>query len=87
MFGITKSFFGDGHRLKLFFGVWESGGKALFQDIFTTEDWVAKQEKEKEHSYFHFPGTNHNICKSKQSKMSIREPFKYWLADFVSKFS
>ena len=25
LFEITKSFLGDGHRLKLFLGVWESG--------------------------------------------------------------
>ena len=62
---------------------------ALFEDIFTTEDWAAKQEEE--HSwkkeYFHFPETNHNICKSKQSKKGIREPFNCCLADFVRKFS
>ena len=27
LFEITKSFFGEGHCLKLFFGVWESGAQ------------------------------------------------------------
>ena len=31
LFEITKSFLGDGHRLKLFFGVWESGDVANHQ--------------------------------------------------------
>ena len=32
LFEITKSFLGDGHRLKLFFGVWESGAlERIFQ--------------------------------------------------------
>ena len=30
LFETTKSFLGDGHRLKLFLGVWESGDKRLF---------------------------------------------------------
>ena len=28
LFETTKSFLGDGHRLKLFLGVWESGGRS-----------------------------------------------------------
>ena len=52
-------------------------------------DWTAKQEEEhsRKKEYFHFPETNHNICKSKQSKKGIREPFNCCLADFVRKFS
>ena len=34
MFGITKSFLGDGHRLKLFLGVWESGAVAKKEFFF-----------------------------------------------------
>ena len=30
LFEITKSFLGDGHRLKLFLGVWESGALAIY---------------------------------------------------------
>ena len=33
LFETTKSFLGDGHRLKLFLGVWESGDSCLSYSV------------------------------------------------------
>ena len=36
LFEITKSFLGDGHRLKLFLGVWESGDTCINLCVFSS---------------------------------------------------